>query len=59
MCEVGADAVVGTMVGGSIWAWLSAARNAAFSTRSWSTKARHSSQRLLASSADARAASNS
>lgn len=40
-------------------AWLSAARRAAFSIRSWSTSARHSSHRLLASSADASAASSS
>lgn len=43
----------------SSWVWLSAARRAAFSTRNWSTRARHSSQRLLASSADAKAASRS
>jgi hypothetical protein len=39
--------------------WLSAARKAAFSTRSWSTSARHSSQRRFASSAEASAASRS
>lgn len=43
----------------NIWAWLSAARRAAFSIRSWSTSARHSSHRRFASSAEASAASSS
>ena len=38
---------------------LSVARSAVFSTRSWSTSARHSSQRRFASSAEASAVSNS
>lgn len=49
----------GLIPGGKICAWLNAARRAAFSTLSWSTNARHSSHRLLASSAEARAASSS
>jgi len=43
----------------NIWDWLSAARKAAFSIRSWSTSARHSSHRRFASSAEASAASSS
>ena len=43
----------------NIWDWLSAARRAAFSIRSWSTSARHSSHRRFASSAEASAASSS
>lgn len=46
-------------LGPNIWAWLSAARRAAFSIRSWSTSARHSSHRRFASSAEASAASSS
>ena len=43
----------------NIWDWLRAARRAAFSIRSWSTSARHSSHRRFASSAEASAASSS